>query len=128
MFTFAAWLAVTHARSLTGKIVLGVILGLILAAGVRALRIGGHHGDVIGLAGASAAIYWNAGLTLGAPRRDRYAVGLGPTWVSSHSCRDLARAKNSTTRSFACGVPSHVPAGHSRQAMRPFIRSRSIRG
>ena len=64
VFTFAAWLAVTHARSLTGKIVLGVILGLILAAGVRALRIGGHHGDVIGLAGASAAIYWNAGLTL----------------------------------------------------------------
>ena len=64
VFTFAAWLAVTHAGSLTGKIVLGVILGLILAAGVRALRIGGHHGDVIGLAGAAAAIYWNAGLTL----------------------------------------------------------------
>ena len=37
VFTFAAWLAVTHAGSLTGKIVLGVILGLILAAGVRAL-------------------------------------------------------------------------------------------
>ena len=31
---------------------------------MRALRIGGHHGDVIGLAGAAAAIYWNAGLTL----------------------------------------------------------------
>ena len=63
-FTFAAWLAVTHAGSLAGKIILGVILGLILAAGVRALRIGGHHGDVIGLAGAAAAVYWHAGLSL----------------------------------------------------------------
>lgn len=63
-FTLAAWLAVTHAGSLAGKIILGVILGLILTAGVRALRIGGHHGDVIGLAGAAAAVYWHAGLSL----------------------------------------------------------------
>jgi len=82
VFTFAAWLAVTHATC--------------TAPGV--------------------------------PRRDRYAVRPGPTCVSSHSCRVPARAKNSTRRAFACGVASHVPAGHSRQAMRPFIRSRSIRG
>jgi len=63
-FTVAAWLAVTHAGSLAGKIVLGVILGLVLAAGVRALGIGGHHGDAIGLAGAAAAVYWRAGLSL----------------------------------------------------------------
>ena len=41
-----------------------MILGVILAAGVRALRIGGHHGDLIGLAGAAAAVYWHAGLAL----------------------------------------------------------------
>ena len=63
VFTLAAWVAVNHARGLTGKIILGVILSLILAAGVRALRIGGHHGDVIGVAGAAAAIYWHAGLS-----------------------------------------------------------------
>jgi membrane-bound metal-dependent hydrolase YbcI (DUF457 family) len=41
-----------------------VILGVILSAGVRALQIGGHHGDLIGLAGAAAAVYWQAGLAL----------------------------------------------------------------
>jgi len=64
VFTLAAWAAVNYARGLTGEIILGVILSLILAAGVRALRIGGHHGDVIGVAGAAAAVYWHAGLSL----------------------------------------------------------------
>ena len=64
VFTLAAWIAVDHARGLPGKIILGVILGVLLAAGVRALRIGGHHADVIGLAGAAAAVYWHAGLSL----------------------------------------------------------------
>ncbi len=64
VFTGAAWLAGAHASGLAGKIILGVILGVILSAGVRALQIGGHHGDVIGLSGAAAAIYWQAGLTL----------------------------------------------------------------
>jgi hypothetical protein len=64
VFTAAAWLAVNHLSGLTGKIVLGAILGVILSAGVRALQIGGHHGDVIGLAGAAAAVYWQAGLAL----------------------------------------------------------------
>ncbi|MGP0028417.1 MAG: metal-dependent hydrolase [Streptosporangiaceae bacterium] len=64
VFTAAAWLAVHHLTGLTGKVVLGVILGVILSAGVRALQIGGHHGDLIGLAGAAAAVYWQAGLAL----------------------------------------------------------------
>ena len=64
VFTLAAWLAVTHTGSLAGKIILGVILGLILAAGVRALRIGGHHADIIGLAAGAAAAYWRAGVAL----------------------------------------------------------------
>ena len=64
VFTAAAWLAVHHLSGLTGKIVLGVILGVILSAGVRALQIGGHHGDLIGPAGAAAAVYWQAGLAL----------------------------------------------------------------
>ena len=64
VFTFAAWVAVAGATSLTGKLILGLILGVLLAAGVRALRIGGHHADVIGLAAASAAVYWHAGRRL----------------------------------------------------------------
>jgi LexA-binding, inner membrane-associated putative hydrolase len=63
-FTPSSGLAVHHLSGLTGKIVLGVILGVILSAGVRALQIGGHHGDLIGLAGAAAAVYWQAGLAL----------------------------------------------------------------
>ena len=43
MFTFAAWVAVAHATTLTGKVILGVVLGVLLSAGVRALRIGGHR-------------------------------------------------------------------------------------
>ena len=64
VFTFAAWVAVADAATLTGKVILGVVLGVLLAAGVRALRVGGHHGDVIGLAAAAAAVYWHAGLSL----------------------------------------------------------------
>ena len=64
LFTFAAWVAVAGAATLTGKVVLGLALGVLLAAGVRALRIGGHHADAIGLAAAAAAVYWHAGLSL----------------------------------------------------------------
>ena len=49
---------------MAGKIALGVLLGLVPGAGLRALRIGGHRGDLLGLAGAVAAIGWHTGLTL----------------------------------------------------------------
>jgi len=64
VFALAALAAVHYATDLAGKIILGLILGVLLAAGVRALRIGGHHADVIGLAAAAAAVYWHAGLSL----------------------------------------------------------------
>jgi len=64
VFTIAAWVTVTYARGLTGRIILGIILSVILATGVRALRIGGHYGDALGVAGAAAAINWHAGLSL----------------------------------------------------------------
>lgn len=112
-FTFGAWAAVHYATTLTGKIVLGVILGLILAAGVRALRIGGHHGDAIGLAGAAAAIYWHAGLSwvplciaLGAASHiagDELTHGGCPlAWpVSGHEFHLLPRRLQITTGKFA---------------------------
>lgn len=63
-FTAAAWAAVAADVQPAGKVVLGVLLGLVLATGLRALRISGHHGDALGLAGAAAAVYWHAGLWL----------------------------------------------------------------
>lgn len=60
----AAWAAVAASAHLAGKIVSGVMLGLVLAAGLRALRVAGHHGDALALAAAAAAIYWHAGLAL----------------------------------------------------------------
>ena len=64
VFTTAAWAAVAADVHPAGKVVLGVLLGLVLATGLRALRIGGHHGDALGLIGAAAAVYWHAGLSL----------------------------------------------------------------
>ena len=63
-FTLAALVAVHYATGMPGKLVLGLILAVLLAAGIRALRIGGHHADVIGLGAAAAAVYWHAGLGL----------------------------------------------------------------
>ena len=39
-------------------------VGVVLAAGIRALRIGGHYGDAIGLAAAAAAVCTHVGLSL----------------------------------------------------------------
>ena len=64
VFALAALAAVHYATDLTGNIILGLILAILLAAGIRALRIGGHHADLIGEAGAAAAVYWHAGLGL----------------------------------------------------------------
>ena len=33
-----------------------LILGLLFAAGLRALRVGGHHGDALGVAMAAAVV------------------------------------------------------------------------
>jgi membrane-bound metal-dependent hydrolase YbcI (DUF457 family) len=83
-FTAVTWLAVTiatwkpgqHVAGLTlpaahyaavtlgGKIVLAGIIGTLLAAAVRALNIGSHHGDLIGLAAGAAAVHWDTGLAV----------------------------------------------------------------
>ena len=113
LFTVAAWAAVAGARGLTGKIILGVVLGLLLAAGVRALRIGGHQADIIGLAAGAAAVYWRAGLALvplcvalGAAAHiagDELTHGGCPlAWpVSGHEFHLLPRRLRITTGRFA---------------------------
>ena len=69
MFTLAAWVAVLCDGSWPGRVVLGAFLGLLFAAAAHALRLGrhrlgGHHGDVLGVAAAAAMVYWHAGLRL----------------------------------------------------------------
>ena len=48
-FTGAAYVAEHYRRTLGGKIVLGLLLVLVLAAGLRALKIGGHFGDLMAI-------------------------------------------------------------------------------
>jgi membrane-bound metal-dependent hydrolase YbcI (DUF457 family) len=64
VFTAATWAAAAYARSVPAQVALVLFLGLLLAAGLHALRLGGHHGDVLGLAAAGAAVHWRVGLAL----------------------------------------------------------------
>ena len=124
VFTLAAWVAVNHARGLTGKIVLGVILSLILAAGVRALRIGGHHGDVIGVAGAAAAIYWHAGLSL-VPPVYRTRCGVPYRGGRAHARRVPARLAVQPPRIPPAAAPSadhHRPVRRALDCLHPAPR------
>jgi membrane-bound metal-dependent hydrolase YbcI (DUF457 family) len=49
---------------LAGKVALGVFLSLLLSAALRALHVGGHHGDALGVLAAAATIYFHVGLAL----------------------------------------------------------------
>ena len=81
IFTALAWAACHYRHSVPGRIVLGAFLLLGIAAGLGALRLGGHHADVLALA-ASAAIVWTGwGLAL-VP----LATGLG---MATHICGDM---------------------------------------
>ena len=51
-FTGAAYVADHYRQTLGGKIGLGLLLVLVLAAGLRALKIGGHFGDLLAIGGA----------------------------------------------------------------------------
>lgn len=64
LFTVGAWAAVHYDATTAGKIALGVFLSLLLSAAFRALHIGGHHGDALGIAAAGTMIYWHVGLSL----------------------------------------------------------------
>jgi membrane-bound metal-dependent hydrolase YbcI (DUF457 family) len=81
VFTLGAWAAVHYDGSVAGRIVLGVFLSLLLSAALRALRIGGHYGDVLGVTAAAVTIYWHVGLSL-AP----WCIALG---AAAHIAGDM---------------------------------------
>jgi membrane-bound metal-dependent hydrolase YbcI (DUF457 family) len=64
VFTAGAWAAVHFDGTFAGKVALAVFLSLLLAAALRALHVGGHHGDALGVAAAAATIYFHVGLVL----------------------------------------------------------------
>jgi membrane-bound metal-dependent hydrolase YbcI (DUF457 family) len=62
-FTGTAYLAERHLQTLAGKIGLGLLLVLVLASGLRALKIGGHVGDVLAIGAAVAMLRTGYGVT-----------------------------------------------------------------
>jgi membrane-bound metal-dependent hydrolase YbcI (DUF457 family) len=62
-FTGGAYAAEHYRYTLPGKIGLGLLLVLVLAAGLRALKIGGHFSDLIAIAVAAGMFYTGFGVT-----------------------------------------------------------------
>jgi membrane-bound metal-dependent hydrolase YbcI (DUF457 family) len=62
VFTVLTALAAAFSWNRWDQVALGLFLSLLLAAAMHGLRLGGHHGDVLALLAAGAAVYWHAGL------------------------------------------------------------------
>lgn len=67
VFAAGAWVAVYFDHTIAGRVILGLMIWLLLAAAMHALRIGplrigGHHGDTIAAGAAAAAVWFGAGL------------------------------------------------------------------
>jgi membrane-bound metal-dependent hydrolase YbcI (DUF457 family) len=72
VFTAAAFAAIRYSAATGGRIALWLLLTLVIAAALRALRIGGHAADLLAVAGAAGLIWTGFALTsLG------WAVGTG---------------------------------------------------
>jgi hypothetical protein len=63
-FTGAAYAAEHYRQSLGGKIGLGLLLVLVLASALRALKLGGHFGDLLAIAGAVAMLRYGYDVTM----------------------------------------------------------------
>lgn len=63
-FAGLARLAVGYRKETAGAIGLGVLLALIIAGGLYAMRVTGHGADILAFAGAIALVVSGAGLTL----------------------------------------------------------------
>lgn len=80
-FTAAAWAADHYRHLLAGKVVLGLLLVLITASGLRALKIGGHFADLLAIAGVAAMMWFRYDLAA-VP----WAIGAG---TASHIVGDM---------------------------------------
>jgi membrane-bound metal-dependent hydrolase YbcI (DUF457 family) len=64
IFALLAWIAVRFDATPAAQVTLGLFVALLLAAGMHALRLGGHYGDILAVAGAVAVVHWHVGLAL----------------------------------------------------------------
>lgn len=92
-FTAVAWLACLFRHTIPGRVILFIVLAAGFASAMDALRIGGHFGNLLALAGAAAMCWTGYGLAF-VP----LAAALG---TATHLAGD------SLTR---CGVPLLWPA------------------
>lgn len=81
IFTVLAWVACHYRHTVPGRYALGAFLLLGIAAGLGALRLGGHYADIIALAASVAVVWTGWGLAL-VP----LATGLG---MATHICGDM---------------------------------------
>jgi hypothetical protein len=89
-FTGAAYVAEHYRRTLGGKIALGLLLVLVLAAGLRALKIGGHFGDPLAIGGSvsDAPVRFRRGrAAVGDRGRDGHPPGRGHAHQRGHTDR-----------------------------------------
>ena len=63
-FTAAAYVAERHLHTPAGKVGLGLLLVLVLASGLRALKIGGHFGDLLAIGAAVAMLRSGFGVAM----------------------------------------------------------------
>jgi membrane-bound metal-dependent hydrolase YbcI (DUF457 family) len=63
VFTAAAYAAGHYLHTLAGRIGLGLLLVLVLASGLRALKFNGHLGDLLAIGAAAAMLYYGYGVT-----------------------------------------------------------------
>jgi membrane-bound metal-dependent hydrolase YbcI (DUF457 family) len=61
-FTAGAYAAVLYRHTLPGEIALGLLMSLVIAAALRALRIGGHAADLLAVAAAAGVIWTGYGI------------------------------------------------------------------
>jgi len=102
VFTAAAWAACAFRHGPAGHAVLGAFLALAIAAGLRALRLGGHFADALAIAGAAVLAWRGYGLAL-VP----LACGLGvAVHILGDACTDV-------------GVPLLWPVSTAHQFLLP---------
>jgi len=85
VFTALTWLACHYRGEPYGRAGLAAVLALAIAAGLRALRLGGHQADLLAIATA-AAIAWTGWYLALIP----LACGLGVvTHIAGDACTDV---------------------------------------
>lgn len=103
VFTGVAWAACLFRGTIPGRVVLAVILAAGFAAALDALRIGGHAGSLLAVAGAAAMASTGYGLAL-VP----LAAALG---VSTHILGDMATVSGCPLLWPATMREFHLPLG-----------------